>query len=97
MSPRTQTLVQLTDELVARLDEHAARRGISRSALVRELVAQGLAQERRDEASERLRRGYLRDPQVEGRDAWGDLSDWVAANARRNRAALAREEGDDAW
>jgi metal-responsive CopG/Arc/MetJ family transcriptional regulator len=32
---RKQVLVQLDDELVARLDEVAARRGVSRSELVR--------------------------------------------------------------
>ena len=40
---RTQTMVQLTQELVESLDALAARRAVSRSALIREFVVEGLA------------------------------------------------------
>jgi metal-responsive CopG/Arc/MetJ family transcriptional regulator len=35
---RTQTLVQLTEALLRRLDERAAREGRSRSALIRDAI-----------------------------------------------------------
>lgn len=97
MASRAQTLVQLNDDLVRRLDERASRVGVSRSALIRELLEASLADERRAEISQRLIEGYTREPQSEGRDAWGDLDAWSAANARRNLAALGAEEGANGW
>lgn len=88
---RTQTLVQLTDTLVEQLDRRAARLGLSRSALIRHLLEAGLADEREDALSRRMREGYAGAPQE---DAWGDLDAWTAANARRNLAALRAEEQD---
>lgn len=92
MASRTQTLVQLTDELVAALDRRAAAAGVSRSALIRQLLEGALADERRAETTRRLVAGYERAPQTEGRDAWGDLDAWSEANTRRNLAALDEEE-----
>jgi metal-responsive CopG/Arc/MetJ family transcriptional regulator len=89
---RAQTLVQLTDELVDRLDRRAAREGVSRSALIRELLADALDDPSHDEVSERIIEGYSRAPQAEERDQWGDLSEWNARNAARNLAALSEEE-----
>ncbi|MGH9035673.1 MAG: CopG family transcriptional regulator, partial [Acidimicrobiia bacterium] len=40
---RTQTMVQLSDELIGLVDAEAARRGVSRSALIREAIAEHLA------------------------------------------------------
>lgn len=92
MAQRTQTLVQLTDELVAVLDRRAAAMGISRSAVIRQLLEHALTDDRRVEVTRRLVEGYERAPQSEGRDAWGDLDAWTAANSRRNLAALGEEE-----
>lgn len=39
---RTQTMVQLSDELVAALDDEAERRNMSRSALIRQAVTEFL-------------------------------------------------------
>jgi hypothetical protein len=89
---RTQTLVQLTSELVELLDRRAASEGISRSALIRELLAEALQDERAVELSRRIVEGYRRMPQEVAGDRWGDLDAWSEANARRNLAALAREE-----
>jgi len=89
---RTQTLVQLTDDLRDDLDRRAARRGISRSHLIRELLEAALAEERAERRSARMAEGYARFPQAEARDAWGDLEAWSDANARRNLAALGEEE-----
>lgn len=92
MAVRTQTLVQLTEELVARLDRRAAREGVSRSALVRDLLDAALQVDRAAEISERIVDGYRRASQETADDEWGDLDAWTLTNARRNLAALAREE-----
>jgi metal-responsive CopG/Arc/MetJ family transcriptional regulator len=89
---RTQTLVQLTDELVAELDAHAGRRGVSRSELIRNLLDAGLSKARGDDLARAMIDGYEKAPQHEGRDAWGDLSEWSETNRRRNLAALKAEE-----
>lgn len=94
MANRTQTLVQLTDELRETLDRRAAQLGVSRSKLIRDLLEEGLATERADELSRRLVEAYVRVPQADARDAWGDLDAWSDANTRRNLAALAEEERD---
>jgi len=86
-----QTLVQLTDDLVDALDRRAAREGVSRSKLVRDLLHVALnAGDQHDRA---LVEGYSRIPQSEASDAWGDLAEWSATNARRNVAALNEEDG----
>jgi metal-responsive CopG/Arc/MetJ family transcriptional regulator len=50
---RTQTLVQLSDELLERLDSHRAREGRSRSDVIREAIERYLAADR-DAAIDRL-------------------------------------------
>ena len=97
MARRTQTLVQLTDELVETLDRRATARGISRSALIRELLHEALADAGADEMTQRMIAGYRAAPQEVGRDAWGDLDLWTQANVRRNLAGLAAEEEEESW
>jgi Arc/MetJ-type ribon-helix-helix transcriptional regulator len=97
MAERVQTLIQLNRELLAKLDERARRRGVSRSELVRELLSAALREDDAARRSRQMRDGYERVPQAQGRDAWGDLDAWTAANARRNRAALSAEEGAEHW
>jgi predicted DNA-binding protein len=92
VTSRTQTLVQLTDELRDDLDRRAARLGVSRSRLIRDLLERGLADERGEAHSRRIAQGYARFPQAEARDAWGDLDAWTQVNSRRNLAALSEEE-----
>jgi metal-responsive CopG/Arc/MetJ family transcriptional regulator len=60
---RTQTLVQLSDELLAHLDARAARDGRSRSDLIREAVAGYLAADREAEIDRRIVEAYTRQPQ----------------------------------
>lgn len=62
---RTQTLVQLTDELVALLDERAARERRSRSTLIREAIEQYLHDEREAEIDRQIAEAYRRIPQEE--------------------------------
>jgi len=92
VATRTQTLVQLTDELRELLDRRAAREGVSRSKLIRDLLERALAAERSGSHARELVAGYSRVPQAEARDVWGDLDAWSEANSRRNIAALAEEE-----
>ena len=60
---RTQTLVQLSDELLALLDERVAREGRSRSELIREAVSSYLAGDLEADIDRRLVDAYTRQPQ----------------------------------
>jgi metal-responsive CopG/Arc/MetJ family transcriptional regulator len=79
---RTQTLVQLTAELLQRLDERAAREGRSRSALIRDAIEGYLADEARAEVDRRIVEGYERIPETEKE----------MASAQREARAAIREE-----
>ncbi|HEY1509722.1 MAG TPA: ribbon-helix-helix protein, CopG family [Solirubrobacteraceae bacterium] len=70
---RTQTLVQLTDELLERLDARAAREGRNRSELVREAIADYLATDREAEIDRLIVDGYTRQPQTDAELAFADL------------------------
>ena len=67
--PRTQTLVQFSDDLLQRLDRYRAREGRSRSDVVREAVEQYLAADREAEIDRLIVEGYTRRP---ASDVWGD-------------------------
>lgn len=62
---RTQTLVQLNEELLRRLDERAAREGRSRSALIREAIEAYLKDEENARIDREIREGYERVPRSE--------------------------------
>lgn len=89
---RTQTLVQLSDELVQLLDARAARCGVSRSAVVREAVEAYLHDEGTEAAGRRIVDGYTRVPPGTP-DAWGNVEAWHDALA----AARAQEAADGQW
>jgi predicted DNA-binding protein len=96
---RVQTLVQLSDELLAELDAEAARRGMSRSALLREVVATHLAEVRGDVVTRDLVAGYRRIP-PETPDSWGDLEaerDRAAAETLQRLDAEERTGGAPPW
>jgi metal-responsive CopG/Arc/MetJ family transcriptional regulator len=59
---RTQTLVQLSDELVQRLDSYRAREGRSRSDVVREAIERYLAADREAESDRLIVEAYTRQP-----------------------------------
>lgn len=63
LMPRVQTLIQLTDDLVALLDQRAARERRSRSDLVREAIERFVEDDRQAEISRRIVEGYTRIPQ----------------------------------
>ncbi len=76
---RTQTLVQLTDDLLAALDQHAAASGRSRSELIRDAVERYLRDEVEARIDRQIVRGYQRLPQEE--------DPWAEAMARESIAA----------
>ncbi len=66
---RTQTLVQLSDDLLERLDARRAREGRSRSEVVREAIELYLAADREAEIDRLIVEAYTRRPPE---DVWGD-------------------------
>jgi predicted transcriptional regulator len=96
---RTQTLVQLTDDLVALLDEEASERGLSRSALIREVLGAHLAERRHVSVSAAIVAGYRRIPPVTP-DAWGELApltDQATVDLLRRLDAEEERDGHDPW
>ena len=91
-------MVQLTDDLIELLDAEAERRGVSRSAVIREAVTTHLAAAREAQLDEAIVAGYLRIPPGTP-DAWGDLNAQadLATNevAQRLDTEAARE--DESW
>jgi metal-responsive CopG/Arc/MetJ family transcriptional regulator len=69
---RTQTLVQLNDALLRRLDERAAREGRSRSALIRDAIEDYLYDEEEAEISKQIVEGYERIPVTEEEMKWAE-------------------------
>ena len=75
--PRKQVLVQLTDELVRKLDELGEETGRSRSAMVRDAVERYVVRESEAEKDRRLIDGYTRFPDD------GEFVAMAEANLRR--------------
>jgi len=65
-------MVQLSDELIGLVDAEAARRGVSRSALIREAITDHLAASRQVVITRQIVEGYQRVPPTTP-DAWGEL------------------------
>ncbi len=97
--PRVQTMVQLSDELVESLDQEAARRGLSRSALIRGVLEEFLAANREASIGRRIVEGYERIPPATP-DAWGDLAamtDLATVDLLHRLDAEEREGRQDPW
>lgn len=88
---RREILVQLTDELRQALDEEAALRGVSRSAIIREAAAQYLASAQQRSVGRRIVDGYRRIPQGTA-DEWGDLEKQVEVATEESLHRLDAEE-----
>lgn len=84
-------MVQLSDELLADLDQVAAERGISRSALIRDALESSLAAWRLDEIGNAIVDGYRRVPPGEP-DEWGSLDSQAGVAAVELMQRLAAEE-----
>lgn len=71
---RTQTLVQLNEALLARLDERAGRESRSRSALIRDAIEAYLHDDVEAEIDRAIAAGYRRLPQTAEEDAWAEAA-----------------------
>jgi Arc/MetJ-type ribon-helix-helix transcriptional regulator len=92
-------MVQLTDELVALLDREAARRGVSRSSLIRSALEEFLRNDEEATISRRIVEGYTRIP-PETPDEWGDLAattDQASVDLLRRLDAEERHQGHGSW
>lgn len=69
---RRQTLVQLSDELIALLDERAAKNGLSRSEIIRRAIERELADDIEAEIDREIVEGYTRIPQED--DPWAEAA-----------------------
>ena len=69
---RRQSLVQLSDELLALLDERAARSGRSRSSIIREAVEQYVASDAEARIDAVIVQAYEQRPQEP--DHWADVA-----------------------
>lgn len=97
--PRTQTMVQLSDELLAVLDEAASRRGTSRSALIRSAIERFLTDDAEAVVTRQIVEGYRRTPQARPEE-WGDLrrhGDDATAEVLRRLDAEERDAGHGPW
>jgi metal-responsive CopG/Arc/MetJ family transcriptional regulator len=74
MAKRKQVLVQLSDELVERLDKVAAGEETSRSAVVREAVTRYVIDKENEEKERRWIEGYERYPVTDEERAWGEFA-----------------------
>ncbi len=92
-------MVQLTDELVELLDREAARRGVSRSALIRSALEEFLRNDQETAISRQIVDGYTRIP-PETPDEWGDLAattDQASVDLLRRLDAEERRQGLERW
>jgi len=92
-------MVQLNDELVGALSEEARRRGLSRSALIRDVLQDFLDTQAAASIGRQIAEGYARVPP--GRpDAWGDLAsltDQGTADVLNRLDAEERAAGQEPW
>jgi predicted transcriptional regulator len=96
---RVQTMVQLSRELVESLDREAARRRISRSALIRAALEEFLSADREALIDRRIVEGYTRLPQASA-DEWGDLAamtDQATVDLLHRLDAEERAAGHEPW
>jgi metal-responsive CopG/Arc/MetJ family transcriptional regulator len=77
---RQPTLVQLSDELLASLDERAGQAGISRSELIRRAIEAYMAGDRSAEIDAAIVAGYERFP-PDPPDRWADAAALEAIRA----------------
>ena len=84
-------MVQLNDDLVERLDVEAKRAGQSRSAFIRQVLSERLAELDTNAKIEQWVEGYRRIPPGTG-DEWGDLEAEADDAGRRMARDLDEEE-----
>jgi predicted transcriptional regulator len=93
MATRTQTMVQLNDDLLTLLDQRASMEGVSRSQLIRNALEAYLAADRAAALDRLIVEGYARMPQAEfDQDDWGDLGRMMTAMSAAQMRQLNDEE-----
>jgi predicted transcriptional regulator len=102
MSPRTQTMVQLNEDLLEQLDRRASLDGVSRSQLIRNAIEAYLAGDRATAIDRLIIEGYQRLPQGGQFDAdeWGNLGAMMATMTAEQMRLLndeEREAGFEPW
>lgn len=75
--PRKPVLVQLSEELIEKLDELTEAQGRSRSAVVRDAVERYVVKESEAEKDRRMIEGYTRMPPDD------EFDDWAEDNLKR--------------
>ncbi len=96
---RVQTIVQLSTDLLQLLDQEAARRGVSRSALVRRALEDFLRDEREAAISRQIVEGYRRIPPATP-DEWGNpeaTSEQATGDLLRRLDSEERRQGHEPW
>lgn len=86
-------MVQLNDELIELLDAEAGRRGISRSALIRQALHEALDQSRAAAIDAAILAAYTREPQA-APDEWGELPAELERSSVETMQRLDVEERD---
>ena len=92
-------MLQLPEDMVRALDLRASSRGMSRSALVREIVEESLGNDRRAITGRQIADGYRRIP-AGTPDEWADLAALEDANTLdllRRLDGEERKQGHRAW
>jgi predicted transcriptional regulator len=102
MSLRTQTMVQLNDDLLKLLDSRASADGVSRSQIIRDAIEAYLADDRAIAVDQMIIEGYKRMPQGGEFDAdeWGNLGTMMATMSAEQMRQLndeEREAGFEPW
>jgi predicted transcriptional regulator len=102
MSVRTQTMVQLNEDLLKELDRRAAVDGVSRSQVIRDAIEAYLARDRAITVDRAIVEGYQRMPQGAEFDAdeWGNLGTMMATMSAEQMKQLNEEEreaGFEPW
>jgi predicted transcriptional regulator len=95
-------MVQLTDDLIAMLDQRAAREGVSRSQVIREAIVAFFESDRSAAIDRQLVDGYTRMPQGGAYDAdeWGDMATEVVLDEDDGmpvRCVVSLDNLGDAW
>ncbi len=99
---RTQTMVQLTTELLEQLDAAAAKAGVSRSEVIRTSIAAYLDSDVEKQAETEWIAAHSNDcSNPDAIDSWGDLSAQTKRVSAATTVRLAQEEsiknGNGAW
>ena len=84
-------MVQLTHELVERLDDEARAVGLSRSAIIRQAVSEHLERSQQSAITRRIVDGYRRVPPATP-DQWGQAADDADVAVREVAQRLDAEE-----